>query len=335
MKNDVFAVITTIHAPSPAVAGLGRLLPDRLIVVGDRKTPPDWSHPGVEYLGPDAQQQTPGALAASLPWNHYSRKMLGYLRAVRRGAQVIYDTDDDNRPKADWEIAAFEGTFSTTRDGLGFVNIYGCFSDKKIWPRGFPLSSIRSPESRVRDADLSPRPVRVGVWQALADGDPDVDAIYRLVDGELCFFADRPPVVLGVGSACPFNSQATAVRRELFPLLYLPATVSFRFTDILRGLVAQPILWAAGYHVGFTRATVVQDRNPHDYLEDFASEVPFYLHARDVLDIAAAAVRPDTSVSQNLVSAYEALGRRGLVDASESALVSAWLSDLASSEPPA
>jgi hypothetical protein len=87
--------------------------------------------------------------------------------------------------------------------------------------------------------------------------------------------------------------------------------------------------------VGFTRATVVQDRNPHDYLEDFASEVPFYLHARDVLDIAAAAVRPDTSVSQNLVLAYEALGRRGLVDASEPALVSAWLSDLTASEPPA
>ena len=27
-------------------------------------------------------------------------------------------------------------------------------------------------------------PSRVGVWQGLADGDPDVDAIYRLTVGE-------------------------------------------------------------------------------------------------------------------------------------------------------
>ena len=59
-------------------------------------------------------------------------------------------------------------------------------------------------------------------------------------------------MVLGTGTMSPFNTQNTLIRKELFALLYLPTYVTFRFTDILRGLVAQPIMWAAGYALGFT-----------------------------------------------------------------------------------
>ena len=40
--------------------------------------------------------------------------------------------------------------------------------------------------------------------------------------------------------------------------MYLPTFVTFRFTDILRSYVAQPIMWNAGYRLGFTNATVTQ-----------------------------------------------------------------------------
>ena len=33
---------------------------------------------------------------SSIPWNHFGRKNLGYLVAIARGAQVIWDFDDDN-----------------------------------------------------------------------------------------------------------------------------------------------------------------------------------------------------------------------------------------------
>ena len=69
----------------------------------------------------------------------------------------------------------------------------------------------------------------------------------------------------------PYNTQNTATRKELFPLLYLPAYVTFRFTDILRGLIAQPIMWLYDYHLGYSGATVTQKRNAHDYFEDFQS----------------------------------------------------------------
>ena len=297
----------------------------RVVVVGDRKTPADWSCPPAVYLGPDANA---GPLAAVLPWNHYSRKMLGYLHAIRLGADVIYDTDDDNVPKTEWAVPSFDGVYDCTPGDLGFVNLYASFTDQHIWPRGFPLSLIREGAAAVPDADLTHQDVRVGVWQALADGDPDVDALYRLVDGRSCHFRSRAPIVLGEGTVCPFNTQSTAVRRELFPLLYLPSTVTFRFTDILRGLVAQPIMWAAGYRLGFTEATVVQDRNPHNLLSDFADEVPMYLRGADVPDLVSRAIEPGASVSENLIRAYSALHEARIVEAAEMSRLQAWLAEL-------
>lgn len=323
-----FVVITSIGAPTAAVRRFAERTPGRVIVVGDRKTPADWNLPQTEYLAPEAQVAAGGALARMLPWNHYCRKMLGYLRAVQHGAEVIFDTDDDNFPKPEWHIPPFDGTYAVSREGLGFVNIYRSFSDAHIWPRGFPLRSILDPQTVLASQNLSTALARVGIWQMLADGDPDVDAIHRLVENRPPSFQDRDPVILGNGTLCPFNSQATAFRIALFPLLYLPVSVTFRFTDILRGLVAQPILWAAGYSLGFTKALVVQQRNPHDLLEDFESELPGYLHAERIPEIVSSVVRPSASVSENLKAAYAALECAGIVGADEPAILSAWLEDL-------
>src|SRR5262249_32966791 len=140
----------------------------------------------------------------------------------------------------------------------------------------------------------------VGVWQALTDGDPDVDAIYRLTRGEPCYFEARAPLVLELGTLSPFNSQNTAFRRELFPLLYLPGYVRFRFTDILRGLVAQPIMWDAGYRLGFVGSNTTQIRNEHDLLRDFESELDCYLLSTRIVAIVTEAVRPGAGIETNL-----------------------------------
>jgi len=130
---------------------------------------------------------------------------------------------------------------------------------------------------------MTTRNLEVGIWQSLVDGDPDVDAIYRLVSNEACIFKENEPVVLGEGSLCPFNSQNTFFSKETFPLLYIPSSVTFRFCDILHGLIAQPILWTLGLHLGFTKATVFQERNAHNYFHDFKSEVPMYLNGEQVI----------------------------------------------------
>ncbi|QWV95068.1 DUF288 domain-containing protein [Geomonas oryzisoli] len=326
MTKKTSLIITTINEPSVAVKAFSAIDGLALTVVGDKKTPQAWSCANTTYLPVDAQQQLGYAICRLLPYHHYARKNVGYLHAMKCGAEVIIDTDDDNVPKEGWGFPAFSGDYLQTPRDHGFVNVYSYFTDQHIWPRGFPLNLIRPGGAAL--PPLATGDIRIGVWQGLADGDPDVDAIYRLVLNKPCTFKEKEPLVLAEGTICPFNSQNTAFAREAFPLLYLPSFVTFRYTDILRGLVAQPIMWRCGLHLGFTQATVVQERNPHDYMQDFVSEIPCYLHADEVVEVVCGALRGDSSVADNLYLAYDALRRKGIVMEAEMELLSLWLKDL-------
>jgi len=322
-------VITSIFAPTEAVTKFASLSAYQLIVAGDKKSPTNWSEPNVTYLSVADQEAAGFRLSEKLPFNHYGRKMIGYLHAIKGGAQVIIDTDDDNIPYDEWNFPAIQGTFATAPANRGFINIYKNFTSHHIWPRGYPLDLILDTNHNLKEQELTQQEAKIGIWQGLADSDPDVDAIYRLVDNTEIFFAKRPPIVLDKGTLCPFNSQNTLIRRELFPLLYLPAYVTFRFTDILRGLVAQPIMWAHGYQLGFTEATVIQVRNPHDYVKDFESEIPCYLHPNRVIAAVTRAIDPANTVGENLRCAYAELAKENIVTAQEIELLDLWLADLA------
>ncbi len=325
MQPSNFIVVTSVFPPTDALRAFARLSEWHMIVVGDQRTPPEWALDGVTYLSPSAQTALGFETTNLLPWNHYARKMVGYLYAMREGAQVIADTDDDNIPKDNWACPKFEGEFDVIT-GSGFVNVYRRFTDAFVWPRGYPLRLLRAEEAVTA---VRPQIVEIGVWQFLADADPDVDAVYRLVfDGPITF-AERAPLVLDHGVVCPFNSQNTVFARDAFPLLYLPAFVNFRFTDILRSLVAQPVLWEHGLRLAFGSATVRQERNPHDYLKDFADEIPMYLQAEGAFDAAVAATSAEASIAQNLSAAYGRLEESGIVESRERLLLDAWLNDVA------
>jgi hypothetical protein len=321
-----FIVITSIFQPTEAVNAFASNKEYQLVVAGDKKTPADWNYPNVKYLSVAEQQNIGTHLKQLLPYNHYCRKMMGYLYALEQGCTSIIDTDDDNIPKDNWHFPSFEGDFAFIPGGKGYVNIYQLYTDQKIWARGLPLQLIA--KQFHLDKELTNAKVKVGIWQGLADEDPDVDAIYRLTSDTPCYFKEHPPVVLGKGTISPFNSQNTLIREELFPLLYLPTYVTFRFTDILRGLVAQPIMWLYDYLLGFTDATVVQKRNPHDYVKDFISEIPMYQFGEQVIDITTGAISASRSIEDNLFSTYEALEKKSIVEAKELEVLSAWLKDI-------
>jgi hypothetical protein len=326
---DRAVVITSIFDPGEAIRRFAALPDWQLVVVADRKTPPDWQQAGTRFLSVDHQRRMPFRIVDALPWNHYARKMIGYLWAAREGAQLIAESDDDNLPEKGWAFPAFTDTFEEIPANRGFVNIYSLFSDQVIWPRGLPLERIRDRTAILQPGELVRRPCEIGVWQALADDDPDVDAIYRLTVNAACRFSRRPPVALAGGTLAPFNSQNTAFRRDLLALMYLPAYVNFRVTDILRSYVAQPIMWAAGYQLGFTGPTVRQARNAHDFMADFRSELPLYLEADAMMAFIRAAVKPGDTVTGNLHRVYAALVKQEMVGAEEMALVDAWLEDVA------
>lgn len=321
-----FSVITTIQSPTKAITAYADQPDFQLVVVGDKKTPKDWQHEKTIFLDADAPSLRDFSLASILPYNHYARKNLGYLYAMQHEASAIFETDDDNIPYKDISFPSSIGTYETISKKGNFFNIYQMFAAQEslpIWPRGLPLRQILEQE----DITTAPREVHVAVWQGLADEDPDVDAIYRLTRYAPCTFLQRAPVVLDIDTYCPYNTQNTLHFKEAFPLLYIPSTVSFRFTDILRGIVAQPILHCYGYHLGFIQATVRQERNEHDFMLDFQSEIPMYLHVENVKNIARDTASPQRDMGSNLLHIYEALYKVSIVQKNELALVEAWLRD--------
>ena len=325
------AVVTTIQKPTPAIESLAARLRGlgELVIVGDKKGPFAYEVEGVRFLPLDRQLQSEFTLAQKLPVGHYARKNVGYLDAIARGATCLYETDDDNAPLDSWALREPVVAARPVRQ-QGWLNVYRCFSDELVWPRGLPLDSIAASNGEIAlAADFAQ--VRAPIQQGLANGSPDVDAVWRLVmDRPLDFEAGRPSVQLPPGCWCPFNSQSTWWWPEAFPLLYLPSYCSFRMTDIWRSFVAQRCLWELGLGLVFHAAEVVQERNEHDLMRDFNDEVPGYQRNRELARVLeATALQPgEAAVAANLRRCYEVLVEAGFFDRAELELVDAWCADL-------
>lgn len=321
-----FIVITSIFPPTVAIRKFAEITDWHLIVVGDKKTPKDWSYPGVTYLSIECQAELGYQINEILPFNHYARKNLGYLYAIQQGAEWITDLDDDNIPYHTWPALApnYERVMLKTVIAPRFPNIYKYFTMEHIWPRGFPLDEILNPSGmEIENAsDCS-----VGVWQFLADKDPDVDAIYRLVLNKPVIFKQRDPIRLERGVYSPFNSQNTVWCKSAFEYMLLPAYVDFRFTDILRGYVAQRCLWARHEYLAFGSATVYQERNQHNFLADFENEISAYLGVKKISNILDR-VADDDSPSAMLIDCYQALCAEGIITQNELTLCQVWLNDI-------
>lgn len=329
MTQKYAVIITSINHPTQAVVEIARdarKLDADFIVIGDSKSPADFHQDGCLFYDVAQQQATGFAFAKACPTRHYARKNIGYLIAMQRGANVIVETDDDNIPREDfWLERSREVEARQIEDGR-WVNIYGYFSDSQIWPRGLPLDRILDPLPPLNTAVTK---VSSPIQQGLADDNPDVDAIYRLIlPLPLVFKKEKPIALRNVWS--PFNSQNTTWFPEAFPLLYLPFYCSFRMTDIWRSFVAQRIAYLNGWSILYHASTVYQERNEHNLIRDFEEEVPGYLNnekikvALDSLDLKPGVAE----IPEALHACYEKLIEIGVVGAEERPLLEAWLNDL-------
>ncbi len=331
MNAKPWLIVTSISAPNEALrsfAAGARAHDFHFAVIGDAKSPAAFELEGCDYHSLDRQRESGFSFAAICPTGHYARKNIGYLLAAKAGATVIRDTDDDNLPRDSfWEILPREQEVATSNEA-GWVNVYRWFSDAPIWPRGLPLDQINRPLPEF--GKLAHARNDCPIQQGLADENPDVDAIYRLVlPLPQDFRADRR-VALSASAWCPFNSQNTTWYPETFPLLYLPAYCSFRMTDIWRSFVAQRIAWANEWSILFHEPTVWQERNEHNLMRDFADEIPGYLNnARIASELDALPLKAGAAnIPENLRLCYEMLVRLNFVGAQEMDLLEAWLRDL-------
>lgn len=315
------AVVTSINRPDPKILAYNQIFNSDVIWVGDTKTPNLNNVHGLTFLSLDKQlnDHPPlSTLASLLPKKHYSRKNLGYIHAINNHAEFILDTDDDNFPVQDYfKFPPFTGKF-ISKSGNGRLNIYRHFTSDHVWPRGL---GYQFKEALVSEEFTH---CSVAAWQGLADLDPDVDAVFRLCYSDQIHFDRRPPVVLNQGLYCPFNSQNTFWDTRFITYAYLPSTVTFRFTDILRGYIAQRCFWEHGMRLGFSSANVYQERNNHDLLQDLESELVMYKCVDKLIDILDNCTLTENQ-PDNLFIIYESLVSHGIAMPLELNILQSWV----------
>ena len=330
-QQDVSVVVTSISPPNDVLKSLAQGCAQRQMpfyVIGDVPSPSEFQLDGCRFLSLDAQAETGFRTAKIVPLRHYARKNIGYLLAIQQGVGIILETDDDNFPQENfWQRPQ---VFHTVRavSQKGWLNVYRYFSDANIWPRGLPLDAIHQPLPEF-DSLLS-LVAECPIQQGLADENPDVDAIYRLLLPLPIHFRQDRRIALAASVWCPFNSQNTTWFRSAFPLLYLPAYCSFRMTDIWRSFIAQRIAWECNWSVLFHEPTVYQKRNEHSLMKDFEDEVPGYLNNRRICDLLGnLPLKAGTqNLNANLHACYEELVSKGIFEVKEMELVEAWITDL-------
>ena len=331
MKDKISIVVTSIAGPNKALRDLAQGSSERgcyFTVIGDEASPSDFQLDGCDFYSLKRQKETGLKFAQMCPTRHYARKNIGYLLAIRNGASIIIETDDDNIPLQQfWDRRQRIQNVAIVENN-GWVNVYRYFSDENIWPRGFPLDYLKKQVPHFET--LNRGEVDCPIQQGLADDNPDVDAVYRLTLPLPQTFRKDRRVALANGSWCPFNSQNTTWWSDVFELLYLPSYCSFRMTDIWRSFIAQRIAWLNGWAILFHEPTVRQERNVHNLLRDFEDEIPGYLNNSEICE-ALESLPLESGVEKigdNLKVCYEKLVSMSLIGRKELQLVDAWIDDL-------
>jgi hypothetical protein len=344
MTGGVISVVTTINHPTTQLQKLALVTKQAFgntYVIGDKKTPEPWYEPNIEFFSLSYQlERGPFCdFAKALPINHYSRKNLGYLYAMTENPEWIYETDDDNL-LTDSRMNIPPLTISNSDLVLsnnGWVNIFDFLEIENhghmsgtIWPRGYPLELIKkigiSSDTIQQSDELN---ITIPIANGFVNGDPDVDAIFRLTrDLPITFKTLGRDLVLANETWSPFNSQNTWWHHSVFPLMYLPVTTSFRVTDILRSYVAQLISQKFSMGIRFYGPSAIQERNYHSLIEDFEQEIPLYLNSFDIFDKIKHSIAHTTNVCQALELAYEQLLHSGYVKNFELKILKMWIGEL-------
>jgi hypothetical protein len=335
-KAPKWIVVTTINNPTKQLDKLAEEKEFKLVVVADLKTDKSWSHGKKSvYLDVNTQKNLNYSSFQTTPFNSYTRKNIGYLYAIQNGARFIYDTDDDNQPILNlidyFDFDEYKQELEYDLDSPGVINPYAHFGQPTIWPRGFPLSAIN--KRLYNDYVSMLRPTSI-IQQSVVNGDPDVDAIFRLTKTldykriDIKFDDSSPTVRIPLYKITPFNSQNTLFHYKAFWALYLPSTVSFRLTDIWRSYWCQRLIWMLDSTVSFLGPNAYQLRNSHSYLSDYKQEKEMYLKTEDLIKLLYSWKCPFKKFYSCVIDLSEQMATNNFWDKKEVESIKNWLKDL-------
>ena len=342
-------VLTTVNVPTLLYGYAenfekwGRADEVSVIVIGDRKTPPEAGQVVAEiaargldarYLDISAQERWLKRfpdLAAVIPYDSDNRRNIGHLMAAESGAEVIIAVDDDNYATGEDFLAghAIVGNLHrlpTVSASSGWYNVCEMLRldpPRPIYPRGFPYSRRWQQNTNTIGVAEGRVVVNAGLWLR----EPDVDAVTRLNEPVMAVGLLRERLMLAPGTHAPINTQNTAFHCDALPCFYyvrmgarIGGLVLDRYGDIFCGLYAKKVIDAVGDRVVFGIPTTDHRRNVHNLFRDLRQE----LEGMVLVDMLAAILEDvqlhSTSYDEAYLELSEAVERAVLAgrDLSES-----------------
>ena len=268
MKKTI--VTTTINPPTEAILKYQAMTDWDLIVIGDKKTP-EYKLERGQYITPEMQEAYDKELSNAIGWNSIQRRNFGLLYAYDQGADIVALVDDDNIPLENWgeEIHLNRETpvqyYETDLEAFDPV---GATNESQVWHRGYPLQLLWQRDySNKSTATIIPD-IQANLWQ----GDPDTDALCRMIYNPECHF-NNEYFPMAANKTAPFNSQNTFITRQWLKHYFVLPHIG-RMDDIWIAYYIQ----AVGAKVIFDKPTVTHARNVHDHTTDMVKEFIGYEH---------------------------------------------------------
>ncbi len=262
-----------------------------LIVIGDRKSPPETAdfcktvadYYPCAYWNIEAQRDYLGRFPEL--WKHVrfdciQRRNIGMLMAWENGADLIITIDDDNFVLPQ-DFIGLHSCAGTVRELTAYASTSGWFNvcsfldaeaGVSFYHRGYPQKQRWTEDQHFVTTHRCRRRIAVnaGFWL----DNPDIDAVTRM---------ERQPTVRGLkdswegnfalqpGTWSPFNSQNTALMRDVIPAYFLSPYVG-RYDDIWASYIINRITEHMGDVITFGTPLVRQVRNPHNVWKDLDTE---------------------------------------------------------------
>lgn len=331
---EIVLITTTINVPH-VLKLYRRYGPDvPFIIAGDLKSPHeaimellDEIQPAI-YLEPRYQERY--ECSEHIGWNCIQRRNIALLEAIKMRPKVIVTIDDDNIPLcADYfgemyqrVTEPYHGRMATNNE---WFNI-GDLIEPRFCHRGFPT---RQYEERRYACDIvSATDCKIGIWEGLWLGDPDVGAAFRVAQPALrllnvCTYA----IAVDKRVYAPINTQNTAaIAVGIAPTFPVFPGVG-RYDDIWPSYIAQRIMWENDYYVGYGAPFCWQERNPHSLERDLRMEAFGDKHTEDFCLFLRTLGIPNGDIIGQLQFIYERLGYFPMPEQTLD-FCAAWLRDL-------
>ena len=258
------------------------------VISGDKKSPPfdtNLFKCEVEYIEAEAQERY--HCSEPMGWNKIMRRNIALLRAIELKPDFILIIDDDNIPEEGY-FKVWYRTITNPVDKLVVAeksNGDSCWhnylrtsdADIEIYPRGFPIEFRGVNSTRVISASEKIPNEKIGVYQGISLGDPDIDAITRIVyPKQISKVKETNYCCKGIWS--PYNTQNTMFSKILFPLAFVWPYCG-RYDDIYSSFVWQQFLFNNDMYAYVGDAVNTQDRGQRDIFKDFSAEIEGYMNS--------------------------------------------------------